>query len=84
MSAGRLLLRLEDTRAVSAWMGAQEMLLGRVDDPDTVLERLDAVTPEDLRRVANRILATEGLNLAVVGPNRGQKRLERLLRLEPA
>ena len=78
---GRLLLRMEDTRVVSGWMGAQESLLGRVLDVDEVLERVDSVSAEEVRRVANELLVTEKLNMAVVGPSRGQRRLERLLEL---
>lgn len=79
--AGRLMLRMEDTRAVSAWMGSQEMVRGTILDVDDVVERVNAVTTEDLRRVASQNLVDDRLNLAVVGPCRGRKRLSRLLKL---
>ena len=79
--AGRLLLRMEDTRAVSGWMGSQELLLGRVLDLDEVVERVNRVNPEEIRRVANEILVTDKLNIAMVGPCRGERRLQRLLKL---
>lgn len=79
--SGRLLLRMEDTRAVSGWMGNQETLLGRILDLDDVVERVNGVTLEELRRVANDILVTDKLNMAVVGPCRGKLRLQRLLKL---
>ena len=78
---GRLLLRMEDTRAISGWMGNQELLLGRVIGLDEVVERVNNVTPDAVRKVANHLLLTEKLNMAVVGPNRGHRRLEKLLRL---
>ena len=81
LSTGRLLLRMEDTRAVSAWMGNQELLMGDILDPDEVVEMANAVTTEDVHKVANDLLVTERLNMAVVGPCRGHRRLERLLRL---
>ncbi|CAI8047637.1 Uncharacterized zinc protease SCO5738 [Geodia barretti] len=46
--AGRLMLRMEDTRAVSAWMGSQEMVRGEMLDVDHVVQRVEAVTSEDL------------------------------------
>ena len=80
-STGVLLLRMEDTRAVSFWTGAQELLLEQVQDVDQVVAQVQSVSPEDVRRVANDLLRTEKLNMAVVGPVRSKSRLERALRL---
>jgi predicted Zn-dependent peptidase len=79
--AGRLMLRMEDTRAVSSWMGGQEALMGDMMSVDEVVHQVNLVTPEEVQRVAGEILDTNRLNMAVVGPCRGRKRLERLLRL---
>ena len=79
--AGRLMLRMEDTRAVSAWMGSQQMVRGSILDVDDVVERVKAVMTEDLCRVASQNLVDDRLNLAVVGPCRGRKRLSKLLKL---
>ena len=79
--AGRLMLRMEDTRAVSAWMGSQEMLRRTILDVDDVVEKINTVTSSDLRRVAARHMVSDRLNMAVVGPCRGRKRLSRLLKL---
>lgn len=81
LAKGRLLLRMEDTRAVSDWLGAQELLAGRLRTVDEVAELLDAVTEEDLRRVAKQLLVSDQLNLAVVGPFRSDRRFRSLLRL---
>ena len=79
--AGRLMLRMEDTRAVAGWMGSQQLLEGRVQELGEVVERVNAVTSADVRRVAADLLVGDRLSVAVVGPVRGQRRLERLLRL---
>ena len=79
--AGRMMLRMEDTRAVSAWMGSQLLVRRHILGVDDVVERIDAVTAEDLNRVASEQLVSDRLNLAVVGPCRGQKRMTRLLKL---
>jgi predicted Zn-dependent peptidase len=81
LSKGRLLLRMEDTRSISAWIGAQESLLGRVRTVDEVVGILEAITPQGLKRVANEILVRDGLNLAVVGPFRSEGRFLSLLEL---
>ena len=81
LSTGMLLLRMEDSRAVSSWMGSQELLLGKVLDVDEVIERVNRVTAEDVRRVSNDLLVNEKLNMAVVGPCRGEVRFRRSLKL---
>ena len=78
---GRLLLRMEDTRVVSDWLGGQELLTGCVRTVDEVTEQIDAVTREDTRRIARQLFVTDQLNLAVVGPYRSPRRFQKLLRL---
>jgi predicted Zn-dependent peptidase len=81
LAKGRILLRMEDTRAVSDWLGAQELLSARIRTVDEVTARIDAVTGEDLQRVARQLIVEEQLNLAVVGPFRSTKRFRPLLAL---
>ena len=79
--AGRMMLRMEDTRAVASWMGSEEMLLSTIYGVDDVVASVNAVSLEDIRRVASERLVTDRLNMAAVGPCRGRKRLTRLLKL---
>ena len=68
LSKGRLLLRMEDTRSVSGWLGGQEMLSGEVKTPDEIVALIEAVTADDIRRVAREVIDESQLNLAIVGP----------------
>jgi predicted Zn-dependent peptidase len=79
LSKGRLLLRMEDSRNVSGWIGGQELLLGAVRSIDEAVAEMDAVTLDDLRRVAGQIIDPAKLYLAVVGPYRSDKRFASLL-----
>jgi predicted Zn-dependent peptidase len=79
LAKGRLLLRMEDTRSVSGWLGGQDILTGQIESPEEVVARLDAVTPDDLARVVGSLLRREELNLAVVGPHRSDRRFLPLL-----
>jgi predicted Zn-dependent peptidase len=79
LSKGRLLLRLEDTRAVAGWIGAQELLLDRVRTVDDAVAEMEAVTLEDLQRVAREIFDLRTLHLAIVGPFRSDKQFTALL-----
>ena len=81
LSKGRLLLRMEDTRNVSGWIGGQELLLGRVRSVEQVVAEMEAVTLEDLQRLAREIIVPEQLHMAVVGPYRSDKRFAPLLKL---
>ena len=65
---GRLLLRMEDTRTLAAWSGAQELLTNKVLSVAEVVDSLDAVQPNDISTIASRFLKRDELNLAVVGP----------------
>ncbi len=79
MTHGRIELRMEDTRSLAGWAGAQLVLNGRVREVDEILAEVDAVTVADTRRVAERLVRPELLRAAVVGPLRSRRRLERLL-----
>ncbi|MCL4534706.1 MAG: insulinase family protein [Bacteroidetes bacterium] len=76
---GRVLLRLEDTRAYATWMGSQELLLGRIYTLEEVMEIVDAVSAADVRRVARQLFGCQPLRLAVVGPFNDRERFRRLI-----
>ena len=77
---GRLLLRMEDSRSVAAWLGTQELLLDEIATVDEAVEHLEGVTTLDLARVAERILTEDRMRLAVVGPHRSTRTLGKLLK----
>jgi len=78
---GRILLRLEDSRTVSGWMGGQEILTGEILTVDEVIANVEGITAEGLQRLAGEMLAGEKLRLAVVGPVKPDEPLEELLKL---
>ncbi len=81
LTRGRTLLRMEDTRNVSGWMGMQELLFGEVRSVDDVIADVDKVTTADLQRIAREILRQAHLSMAIVGPYRSHKRFASLLKL---
>lgn len=81
LTAGRMMLRMEDTRAMAYWFGVQEVLLNKVKEADEVVNDMRLVTIEDVHRISCELLQTKRLNLAVVGPIRGSHQLRRALSL---
>jgi predicted Zn-dependent peptidase len=79
--AGGLELRMEETRHVASWIGGQEALHDRVLTVDEALAAIDAITADDVRRVANDLVVDAGLRLAVVAPARYLRGLDRHLHL---
>ena len=75
---GRFVLGLESPHATIMFGLRREVLEGRAAEPEEVLAGLDAVTGEDIQRVAADILGGE-LRLAVIGPFDEPERFERLL-----
>jgi predicted Zn-dependent peptidase len=80
-SKGRLMLGLEDTLAVASWFGRQAVLREPIQSVEEIIARIDALTAEDLRRVARRLIRPDGARLAVVGPQDGHEieKLEELV-----
>jgi predicted Zn-dependent peptidase len=80
-SKGRLVLSLEDPRGTILFGLRSEVLEGRTREPDEVLAGIEAVTREDVQRVAQDIIRQDRLNLAVIGPFDDPARFEPLLDL---
>lgn len=76
---GRLELRMEETGSVASWLGTGESLLPRILTVDEVIERLDALTADDLLGVARKYARPNLARLAVLGPFRSRLRFERML-----
>jgi predicted Zn-dependent peptidase len=77
---GRILLRMEDSRAVTGWMGGQEILNGKILTIDQVIDIIEAITAADLQKLAAKLIEPEQMRLAVVGPVAADTPLEELLK----
>jgi predicted Zn-dependent peptidase len=76
---GRLVLSLEDPKGMILFGLRNEVLEGTLREPDEVLAALDAVTIEDVQRVAQDIIREDRLNFALIGPFDDPERFEKLL-----
>lgn len=82
LTKGRMMLRMEESRAVSSFLGIQELLRDKVETVEEVLAKVSAVTREDIQRVANRVIQSENLVLAIVGPFDDASHFEAMLKFD--
>jgi predicted Zn-dependent peptidase len=78
-SKGRFVLQLESPQGLILFGLRREVLEQRAPDLDEVLEGLNAVTGEDVQRVAQELIQDEKLRLALIGPFDDPEHFEKLL-----
>jgi len=79
---GGILLGLEGTQQVASWLAGQESLRNQIMDVDEILAHIDAVTSQDIQRVAQFCFAPQWRRLAMIGPDNADqaKRFASLLK----
>ncbi len=65
---GHLALGLEDTGAVAEYLCEQEILLGRILQPEELADRIEAVTEDEVVTVLHDIVQAQEISCAVDGP----------------
>jgi predicted Zn-dependent peptidase len=76
---GRFVLSLESPHGQLMFGLRREVLEGAATEAADVLAALDAVTADDIQRVAQEVIGGSGLHLAVIGPFEDAGRFEQLL-----
>jgi len=76
---GKFVLGIEDTRGLIMFAARREAVEDGYWEPAKALAAIEAVTIEDVRRVAKQLFDRQSLNLAVVGPFEDEARFEALL-----
>jgi predicted Zn-dependent peptidase len=79
LAKGRFVLQTESPNGLLLYGLRREVLEGRAAEPSDLLAGLDAVTAEDVQRVAQDVIAGEGMRLALIGPFDDAERFEKLL-----
>jgi predicted Zn-dependent peptidase len=78
---GHLVLDLEDSRSVAVYYAVQELLEEKIENPDEVIKKIEAVSEEEVEEVGKEFFKNEGLNLALIGKYEDRQRLEELVKL---
>jgi predicted Zn-dependent peptidase len=71
--AGRLLMQLEASDEVASWYGRQAVLRKKYFNPQELEKKIRQVTVTDILKVAQMVVKTQNLNLAVIGPVASQQ-----------
>ena len=79
LAKGRFVLRLENPQGMIVFGLGREVLNDPVLEPDEVIAGVDAVTADDIQRVAQDVIASNGLNLALIGPFEDEASFRELL-----
>lgn len=80
---GAMSLSLDSSDSQASFYTMQELLEGKILTPEDKFEKIDAVTIDDIKNVAEDIFLPEKLNLAVIGPieEAEKQKLKGLLKL---
>jgi predicted Zn-dependent peptidase len=65
---GQLLLGLEDTMEHMLWIGDAVLSKGKTKTVSKIVSEFEKIKKNDIKRVANEVLAISRYNLAIVGP----------------
>jgi predicted Zn-dependent peptidase len=79
LAKGRFVLQTESPNGLILTGLRREVLEGRAVEPEQILAGLDSVTVEDVHRVAQDVIGSEGMRLAVIGPFDDAAAFEKLL-----
>lgn len=69
---GGMMLRMEDSSERAEFVGRQQIFFGKVLTPTERLEKFDAVTLADVKRVAAKVLDLRKMSIAAIGPYKNE------------
>ncbi len=80
---GATTLSLDSSDSLASFYGLQELLRGDISTPEQNFQKIDKVSINDIKEIAEDIFVPEKLNLAVIGPleESQQEELKKLLKI---
>src|SRR3989344_5557437 len=76
---GTLTLSLEASESLLGWYLEQAAFRKKILEPENAFALVDKVTQADIQRVATDLFRKEKLNLAIIGPDRAEPQVRKLL-----
>jgi predicted Zn-dependent peptidase len=78
-TTGSFRLGLETPMALAQRAGDQLLMVGEIEPIEDVVAKLQAVTADDVQRVAQRLFRDDNLSMSLVGPGADERQLAELL-----
>jgi predicted Zn-dependent peptidase len=75
----RLIMNLESSQSVAEYYGLQHQVERRIESPEKIVARTEAVTADEVRLLAHELFQDDRLRLAVIGPHHDVHALESIL-----
>ena len=76
---GNLFLGLESSNELAGFYGSQEILKEEILTPEEIAKNIQAVSEKNIQEVAQDVFQNNKLNLALIGPAKGQEKIEKIL-----
>jgi predicted Zn-dependent peptidase len=76
---GKVIMDLEDSESVAQYFGMKQLLTGRVETPEELFAKFNAVTLEEIQGIADKLIQPDQLRLALIGPFKQAKNFEKFL-----
>lgn len=65
--AGKMALSLEDSQSVAQYFGVKQLLMGEIESPTEVIEKIKAVKLDELVSLATELIKDKKVRLAIIG-----------------
>lgn len=79
MIRGRLAIRSESTNFLAEYFGTSFVLDRKIETFEEYLKKIDAVSAEDIKAVAEELIKSERYNLQIIGPFKNTDKFEKIL-----
>ena len=73
---GSMVLDFEDSRSVAQYFGLKRALTGQLESPQVAMDKIQAVTAQQVMDLAKQLITDDGLRLALIGPYKDKKEFE--------
>lgn len=80
MIRGRLALRSESTNFLAEYFGINFLMDREIETFDDYLEKIDEVSADDIKKVANELFNPKKYNLQLIGPFEDKEKFEKILK----
>ncbi len=78
---GRMALSLESSDNQASFYAGQEILKRETLTPEEKISKIDEVSVDDIKKLAEDIFKMEKLNLAIIGPFKNKNRFQKILKI---